>query len=199
MKSSILFPYRIGDDNRNAFAFAVEMARRSNTDILALTSMELPRHIMQNKNKREDAVLSKKNEIYCDLLEMKGYYHGKFNQWSVFDDVKIHVKLVDNDINGAICSSIKDHTDLVIVLQLKSFSGTGLYEEIFSDASESNATLFLFPGNYEFSESPPNLIGVMFDQQKRASFIKLLHATKIFDLPEDKDDFREEMIMQQAV
>jgi hypothetical protein len=199
MKTSILFPYRIKDDNRNAFAFAVEMARRSNTDIIALTSLELSRQLMLNKDRLENAITNKKNEIYCNLLEMKGYYHGRFNQWNTFDEVNIHVQLINYDMNGAICAAIKDHTDLVIILQQKYFSGTGLYEELASGSLTGNVSFFMLPGDKKFDEPSPDLIGVLFNQQKRSAFIKLLHETKIIDLPEQYDRFREEMIIQRAV
>jgi len=199
MKTRILFPYRIGDDNKNGFAFTVEMARRSNTDIIALTSLELSQHNIQNKDKLENVIKNKKDEIYCNLLEMKGYYHGRFNQWDTFNEVKIHVQIINNDINGAICSAIEDHTDLIIVLQQKYLSGTGLFEEIYSGSLKGNVTFFIIPGDKEFNAPFSNLIGVMFYQQKRSAFIKLLHETKIFDLPEDHEEFRNEMIIQQAV
>jgi hypothetical protein len=199
MKANILFPYRQEDDNRNAFAFAVEMARRSRTDILALTSMEPHSKYNPEKHQNKHTWLSRKDEIYCDLLRMKGYYHGRFNQWNVFNEVNIHVQLVERDLNGAICSAINDHSDLVIVLQHKAFSGTGLYEEILAGAADCNVSFFLLPADGEFSEPFPNLIRIMFYQQKRASFMKLLQATKIFDLPEEMDEFHNELILQQAV
>ena len=199
MSTRILFPYRIGDDNRNAFAFTLEMARRSNADIIMLTSLDFPQHITQNKDKLESAIKIKKDEIFCDLLEMKGYYHGRFNQWNTFNDVKIHVQLFNNDINGAICSMMRDHTDLDIVLQQKYFSGTGLYEEIFSSSLKNHVTFFILPRDKEFYEPSPNLISVLFYQHKRSAFMKLLQETKIFDLPEDSEEFREEMIIQQTV
>ena len=59
MITRILFPYRIGDDNRNAFAFTIEMARRSNTDIIALPSPELSQYHMQDKAKLEIAIRNK--------------------------------------------------------------------------------------------------------------------------------------------
>lgn len=184
-----MFPYRVGDDNRNAFAFTIELARRSNADIMALTSME----------KLENAIQIHKDEIYCNLLEMKGYYHGRFNQWNVFNEVKIHALQINNDMNAAICSAIKENSDLVVVLQQKYFSGTGLYEELFSNSLKRNVTFFILPKDNEFHEPFPNLPVVMFYQQKRAAFMRSLHETKTFDLPEDDDEFREEMIIQQAV
>lgn len=199
MITRILFPYRIGDDNRNAFAFTIEMARRSNTDIIALPSPELFQYHMQDKAKLESAIRNRKDEIYCNLLEMKGYYHGRFNQWNTFDEVKIQVQLSDNDMNGAICTAIKDHADLIVVLQQKHISGTGLFEEIFSSSLKNHVTFFILPGGKKFYEPSPNLIGVLFYQHKRSAFMKLLQETKIFDLPEDYEEFREEMIIQQAV
>jgi hypothetical protein len=199
MKSNILFPYLFEDDNRNAFAFTVELARRSNADIITLTSLELEQYPAKNKKKLEEIITDKKNQIYCNLLEMQGYYHGRFNQWNAFDEVKIHSRLVNNDMNAAICSAIRENTDLVVVLQQRYFSGTGLYEEIFSNSFEGNVTFFILPKDNELLEPSPNLLGVMFYQQKRAAFIQLLHETKTFDLPEDSDEFKEEMIMQQTV
>lgn len=199
MNTRILFPYRIGDDNRNAFSFTVEMARRSNTEIIALTSMELSQHLIQYKDGLERTIRKKKDEIYCNLLEMRGYYHGRFNQWNNFGEVKIHVQLIKNDLNSGIWTAIKDHADLIIVLQQKYFSGNGLYEEIFSHSLKSNVSFFILPVDKKFYEPSPNLIGLIFHQQKRSAFMKLLQETKIFDLPEDCDEFRKEMIFQQAV
>ncbi len=199
MKKKILFPYRIQDDNKNAFAFALEMARRSNMDVIALVSLELPRQLSQNKDMLDPAVHRRKNEIYCNLLEMKGYYHGRFNQWKAFGEVKIHVQLVYNDMNGAICAAVSEHEDLLIVLQQKYFYGSGLYEEIESGALSGNVSIFMLPWDKKFDEPAPDLIGVLFNMQKRSAFMKLLHETEIFDLPEQYDRFREEMMIQRAI
>jgi hypothetical protein len=161
MKASILFPYRIEDDNRNAFAFTMDMARRSSSDIIALTPID----------KLESTIRNKKDEIYCNLLEMKGYYHGRINQWNAFDEVNIHVNLINHAFNEAICSAMKDYDDLVVVVQQKYFSGTGLFEEIFSSPMKGNVTFFILPGNIEFDEPFPNLIGVLNFQLQESCFI----------------------------
>lgn len=199
MSTRILFPFRKGDDNRNAFAFTIEMARRSNADISILTSLELSQPISQYNDKLEGTICISKDEIFCDLLEMKGYYHGIFNQWNYFDEFKIYVQLINNDMNGAICNAIKDHTDLVIVLQQKYFSGTGLYEKIISGSLKNCATLIILPADKKFHEPLPNLSSAMFHQQKRSAFLKLLGESKIYKLPEDQNEFRKEMIIQMAV
>ena len=199
MNTRILFPFRIGDDNRNAFSFTIEMARRSNLDIIALTSTELSLHPTQYKDRLESSIRKKKDEIYCNLLEMKGYYHGRFAQWNNFGEVKIHVQLINNDLNSGICTAIKDHADLVIVLQYKYFSGSGLYEEIFSHSLKTHVSFFILPMDKKFYEPPPDLAGLLFHQQERSAFMRLLQDTKIFDLPEDFEEFRKEMIFQQAV
>ena len=199
MNTRILFPYRIGDDNRNAFSFTIEMARRSNLDIIALTSVELSLHPTQYNDRLVSSIRKIKDEIYCNLLEMKGYYHGRFNQWKNFGEVKIHVQLINNELNIGICNAIKDHADLIIVLQYKYFSDSDLYEEIFSHSLKDHVSFFILPVDKKFYEPSPNLIGLMFHQQKRSAFMKLLQDTKIFDLPEDFDEFRKEMIFRQAV
>ncbi len=51
MERNILFPFRIGDDNRKAFAFTIELARRSHTDIIALTTLDLSQDQIPNKEK----------------------------------------------------------------------------------------------------------------------------------------------------
>jgi hypothetical protein len=130
---------------------------------------------------------------------MKGYYHGRFNQWKNFGEVKIHVQMINSDLNSGICTAMKDHADLIIVLQQKYFSGSGLYEEIFSHSLKNDVSFFILPVDKKFYEPSPNLIGLMFHQQKRSAFMKLLQETKIFDLPEDCDEFRKEMIFQPAV
>ena len=199
MKRNILFPYRFTDDNRKGFAFTVELARRSNSDIIALTSLELGQDTTKKTKRLDKIIIDQKNQVYCNLLEMQGYYHGRYNQWQAFDEIKIHSQIVNDDLNGAICTAIKENEDFVIVLQQKYFSGTGLYEEIFSSNYQGNVSFFMLPQNKEFNVPSPNLIGVMFSKQKRLAFIKLLRETKIFYLPEDHDEFREEMILQQAV
>jgi hypothetical protein len=192
MKAQILFPFRLGQNNRNAFAFTIELARRMNSDILALSALELSSCRLANRQKR-------RNEIYCNLLLMKGYYQGRLNRWNAFDDVNIHGQIVERDLNGAILKAIADQKAQVIVLQQKFFSGTGLYEEILAGAFNGPVTFFLLPAEHKFPEPSPNLIGVMFYQQKRAYFMKLLRATKIIDLPKDKDEFRCELVTRQVV
>lgn len=199
MERNILFPFRFEDDNRKAFAFTIELARRSNTNIIALTSLDLRPDQTLNKDKFEKVINDKKDEIYCNLLELKGYYHGRFNQWNAYDEIKIHVQIALQDLNGAICSTINDHTDLVIILQEKYFSGTGLLEEISSNFMRGNVSFYIIPRESEFEVPSSDLIGSIFYHQKKLAFRKVFNGTKIFDLPEDYDEFREEMIIQQAV
>ena len=199
MERNILFPFRIEDDNRKAFAFTIELARKSNTDIIALTSLEIKQDKSQNKDNLEKVINDKKNEIYCNLLELKGFYHGRYNQWNAFDDIKIHVRIILHDLNGAICSTINDHADLDIILQEKYFSGTGLFEEISSSFMHGNVSFYIIPRESEFDVPSTDFIGAIFYKQKKRSFRKIFYETKIFDLPDDYDGFREEMITQQAV
>jgi hypothetical protein len=199
MKRKILFPYIMENDNRKGFAFAVELACRSNADVIALTSLQPGQGRTKNAKRLETVIKERKDQIYCNLLEMKGYYHGRYNQWNAFDEIKIQSGISTENINWAICSEIKQNNDLVIVLQQRYFSGTGLYEELFSCNLQGNASFYVLPREKEFNVPATNLIGVMFNKQKRLAFIGMLNETKIFDLPEDKYRFRQEMIMQQAV
>ena len=198
MERNILFPFRIEENNRKAFAFTIEFARKSNTDIIALTSLDLSQDQILNKDKLEKAIKNKKNEIFCNLLEMKGYYHGHFNQWNDFAEIKIHVRIILHDLNGAICSTINEHTDLDIILQEKYFSGIGLFEEISSNTINSNVSFIIIPRESEFIAPSTDFISVIFCKQKKLAFRKIFNETKIFDLPEDYDGFREEMIIQQT-
>ena len=157
MKEFILFPYRIEDDNRKGFAFAIELARRSNADIIALTSLELGKHHTRKRKKLERLVACKKNQIYGKLLEMIGYYHGRYNQWSAFSEIKIHSQIVKSDLNDAICAAINKHPGLIIVLQQKYFSGTGIYEEIFSRDLTVKVSFFMLPRDRAFDATSPNL------------------------------------------
>ena len=198
MERNILFPFRIEENNRKAFAFTIEFARKSNTDIIALTSLDISQDQMANKNELEKVIKNKKNEIFCNLLEMKGYYQGRFNQWNDFDEIKIHVRIILHDLNGAICSTINDQTDLDIILQEKYFSGTGLFEEISSNTMLGNVSFYIIPRESEFKAPSSDFISAIFYKQKKLAFRKIFNETKIFDLPEDYNEFREEMIIQQT-
>ena len=199
MERCVFFPVRIEDDNRKGFAFTVELARRSNTDIVVLTTLDLGASHLASKEHLETNIKNKKDKIFCSLLEMQGYYHGRFNQWNPFDEINIRVRIVDGDMNGAICSAINENKDIVIVLQQRYFSGTGLYEEVFSSSLHCNSSFYILPRDQDFDEPCPNVIGVLFNKQKRLAFMKMLQVAKKFDLPEDSEGFREEMIIQQAV
>jgi hypothetical protein len=199
MRRCILFPFRIEDDNRKGFAFAIELARRLNADMLALTSLQLGEHHTRKRKKFERLVACKKNQVFCKLLEMKGYYHGRYNQWNAFDEIMIHSRIVKYDLIGAICVAINKHTDPVIVLQHNLFSGTGLYEEISSRNLKGHASFFVLPRHSSFDVASPILNSVLFCRHKRLAFINMLKETKIFDLPRDRDEFRKEMIIRQAV
>ncbi len=129
---------------------------------------------------------------------MKGYYQGRFNQWNAFDEIKIHVQIIPHDLNGAICSNINDHADLDVILQEKYFSGTGLFEEISSNTMHGNVSFIIIPRESEFKAPSSDFISEIFYKQKKLSFKKIFSETKIFDLPEDYDEFREEIIIQQA-
>jgi hypothetical protein len=198
MDRIILFPFRFEDDNRKAFAFTIELARRSNKDIIALISLDLRPDQTQNKKNIERVINDKKNDIYCNLLQMKGFYHGRFNQWNACDEIKIHIQITLHDLNGAICSAINDHTDPVVILQEKYFSGTGILEEISSNFMHGSVSFYIIPRESEFEIPSSDLMGVIFQNQKKFAFRKVFSETKIFDLPEDYDEFREEMILQHA-
>jgi hypothetical protein len=164
MKRTILFPYRLGDDNRKGFAFTVELARKSNADIIALTSLELGEHHTRKRKKRQRLMMNKKNQIYGNLLELQGVYHGRYNQWNAFAEIKIHSQIVNDDMNAAICAAIDEHPDLIIVLQQPYFSGTGLYEEIFSHSFEGQVNFFMLPQNKAFDVASPNLKTRLFNK-----------------------------------
>jgi len=83
--------WRAYDDNKSAFAFTAELARKLNADILALTSLDFMLNLPDDEDKLENLIREKKDEIYCNLLEMKGYYHGLYNQWNAFNNMKIQV------------------------------------------------------------------------------------------------------------
>jgi hypothetical protein len=199
MKRYILFPYSLEDDNRKGFAFAIELARWSDADIIALTSLEGGEHQTRKRKKPEFRVARKKNQIYGNLLEMKGYYHGRYNQWNAFYDIRIHSQIVKKDMSIAICALINKHPGLIIILQRKYFYGPGLCEEISSCDLKVRARFFVLPQYETFDVASPNLESVFFHKHKRLAFIKMLNETKIFDLPQDQDEFRGEMIFPQAV
>ena len=195
----MIFPFRVEEDNNRAFSFTLELAQKSNANIVALTSLNLSWKDQNDGDNLDNLAAERKDEIYCKLLEMIGYYHGGFNQWNAFNNVKVHVSICRNDINGAICSFIDDHEMSIIVIQQKYFSESGLCEEILSDPSLSKSSIYVLPSDHEFIEPSAHLIGPIFHNQKKFAFNKLLSEIKMFDLPEQYHDFKEYMMIQQAV
>ncbi len=199
MKSILIFPFKAEEDNKKAFAFTLELARRSNANIIAISSLDINWKHLDGTENLEELISIRMDAIYCNILEMKGYYHGHFNQWKTFDDVEIDAIISENDINGTICSIIDEHENPIVVIHQKNFSGSGLCEEILSNPFLRETSIYLLPLDREFTEPSPDLIGTLFHNQKKYAFNKLLYDTKMFELPEDYHDFSQYMISQQVV
>jgi len=69
MPNSILFPFDINDDNREAYAKAIQLAEREKEPIFLFTA--IPESNYENQI----------NEVYFHLLELNGYFQTKYNNW----------------------------------------------------------------------------------------------------------------------
>lgn len=191
MKSILIFPFSVENDYGRAFAFTIELARHLKADILAVASLN-------SVYTSEEHIREKKNEIYCKLLEMKGFYHGSYNQWNSFKQVKIQVDIYNKSLSEAIITVLSENLEAYLLLHPGNLAGMGLTEELLSSPPSREITVFMLPASKEFMPPDPDLIGIIFNDQKRKYFRRFLSETKILFLPDEMHEFREQMIIQQA-
>lgn len=71
MKNRILFPFQHKNDNRQRYVETLQMAKKSNAEVVLFTSIP------------EDAENEEIDIIYLHLLELNGFYQTTQNDWGV--------------------------------------------------------------------------------------------------------------------
>ena len=153
MNPQILYPFTIQTGHKNFFSFAIELARRISGDITAFTTYLVnPSDENYLETEYDDAVQGCKNDIYCNLLEHRGYYQGFFNQWKNNLTVKLKSKLKEGSFSHELWSLIKaEQFDVVIVPENRDLLGASM-EELFDQPDVTGIAL-----PEDLSLTPPDL------------------------------------------
>jgi hypothetical protein len=176
----------------------VDLAGRLNCNIRVIASIEKEDSDNQENGSSGISISAEKDRIYGKILELKGCYHGLYNQWNSYETVKIQVVIYRRNLTEALVIEMRRDENNSALINPVILGNTGLTEEIMSDLPENDFTVFILPGNKEFRAPDPNLVGIVFKIQKRENFSEFFSSTKILTLPGEIDEFEEEMIIRQA-
>lgn len=188
-KNSIVYPFQLCRDNFRSYAFAVELARKLNRNLTLLVTYLDPKlriNIPGRHKKRIDRI---KERIYFFILEMNGLYHGTYNQWEIFDEVKIETLIKEGSMENALYSSLSKKEYSFLLLDAKMISGNILSELTLKKLSTKITNLCVLPENNQPFKLDPNSPLEFFDFQKKNLFNELLWKTKLYKLPDDINAF----------
>ena len=87
--TTILFPFKMNQDNKIAYAKAMDMAKQSDGQVICFTT------ILEESATTRD-------HIYLHLLELYGYYQTNYNNWKAKPKVKTKGVIKIGDFNTAL-------------------------------------------------------------------------------------------------
>ena len=74
-------------------------------------------------------------------------------------------------------SLVRENEKSIVIIDQSNFPGSGLCEEIMAGPGSCEANIYMLPVNIEFTGPPPDLVGILFQQQKKMAFKKVLFGS----------------------
>jgi hypothetical protein len=190
----ILFPYCIDYDNRHSFAFAVEMARKTNARIITLPTYNLTYKYLLTAEAYRKVADNEKNKIYVHLLQLRGYYQGKFNKWESLDKIKFKNIINEGNLEFILLHLLKNETLIIMILNYYSYPDfLTLNEFTIMMLNKYNLKCIVLPEDTEFYTADPNLPPHLFKKHKEHIFKQMLARAGIINLPEDSALLKNEL------
>ncbi len=194
-KKKVLLPIDITKDNNKEFAFAIEFAKRTNSEILILAAYNFPYGYLLSAEQHKKAIEEEKEKLYLSILELKGYYQCWFNQWKPFKYDKIRYIVKEGSIEEAITSTIKEEKNIILLLHQFYYKKNGVSDATIVELFSSKISILALPGLKDFFETIPNLNSEIFESQKESILDKMLRDSEIYNMPEDINLFRRDILL----
>ncbi len=193
-ENAILFPYCIDHDNRHSFAFAVEMARKINARIITLSAYNLPYKYLLTAGAYRKATEKEKNKIYCHLLQLRGYYQGKFNKWESYDKIKFRNVIDEGGHEFILLHALKNENVLMTILNYYNYPEFLISNEFtLMMFNKYNLKCIVLPEDTGFYTADPSLPPHLFKKHKEHIFEQMLARAAMINLPEDSALLKNEL------
>ncbi len=95
MKNEILFPFRYQYDNRQRYIETLEMAKKSDAEVVLFTSIP------------EDAADEEIDNVYLHLLELNGFFQTTQNNWGL-NNIQFKRVISKGDMSVNLYSYLKE-------------------------------------------------------------------------------------------